>query len=100
MRTALSIAAQTTLFLLVFFAGTLLDPFHLRWFIHHPSPSSIRFFVPDGLLLSLALYLLLLALEAVRKRLQTSGRRTSIAFTLAILLGLLSRFGFATHDLF
>ena len=41
-----------------------------------------------------------LAVQATRKRLPTSSRRTSIAFTLAILLGLLSRFGFATHDLF
>lgn len=100
MRTALSIAAQTILFLLVFLLGTFLDPFHLKWFVHHPSPLTTRFFVPDGLLLTLALYLLLLAFQAARKRLETSGRRTSIAFTLAVILGLLFRFGFATHDRF
>ena len=100
MRTALSIVAQTILFLLVFLLGTFLDPFHLKWFIHHPSSGATRFFVPDGLLLMLALYLLLLAVSAARKRFAASGRRTSIAFTLALILGLLSRFGFATHDRF
>ena len=100
MRTALSIIVQTVLFLLVFLLGTFLHPFNLSWFIHHPSASSTRFFVPDGLLLTLGLYLLLLALHAGRKRLETSGRSTSIAFTLAVILGLLSRFGFATHDLY
>ena len=100
MRTVFSIAAQTILFLLVFLLGTFLDPFHLKWFVHHPSPLTTRFFVPDGLLLALALYLVILGFQAARKRLETSGRRTSIAFTLAIILGLLSRFGFATQDRF
>lgn len=100
MKTAVSIAAQTILFLLVFLLGTFLDPFHLKWFVHHPSPLTTRYFVPDGLLLAIALWLLLLAIQALRKRLETSGRRTSIALTLAVILGMLSRFGFATHDRF
>ncbi len=99
MKNVLSIAAQTILFLIVFLGGTLWDPFHLKWLITHPTLSSTRFFVPDGLILMLALYLLILIFEAARKRLDASGLLSSIAFVLALTLGLISRFGFATHDL-
>ena len=100
MKKALSTIAQFILFYVVFFLGSLLDPLHQKWFISHPSPTSTRYFVPDGLILMLGLYLLFLAVEAARKRLATSGRWTSIAFVLALALGLLSKFGFAQHDLF
>lgn len=99
MKIALVTAAQAVLFLVVFLAGTLWDPFHLQWFITHPGSTSTRFFVPDGLILMLALYALILVLEAARKRLATSGVWTSLAFVLALVLGLLSKFGFASHDL-
>ena len=49
MKTALSFIAQTVLFFLVFLAGTLWDPFHLKWFVTHPTLTSTRYFVPDGL---------------------------------------------------
>ena len=100
MKKILSIAAQFVLFLLVFLGGTLLDPFHLKWSVTHPTLTSTRYFVPDGLLLMVAVYLILLGIEAARKRLRTSGLWTTLAFLLALATGFLSKFGFATHDLF
>jgi hypothetical protein len=46
------------------------------------------------------LYLVILAIEAGRKRLLGSGVGTTLAFVLALVLGFLSKFGMATHDLF
>ena len=91
---------QFVLFLLVFFAGSLANPFHQRWFVSNPTATSTRYFVPDGLLLMVALYLILLAVEAVRKRLATAGLWTTGAFLFALALGFLAKFGSATHDLY
>jgi hypothetical protein len=100
MKKALLTFGKFVLFLLVFLAGSLLNPFHLRWMVTHPTPTSTRFFVPDGLLLMLGLYVLILVVEVVRKRLVSSGPWTTLALVLALVLGYLARFGFATHDLF
>ena len=55
---------------------------------------------PDLLTVMAALFLLILVMEAVAKRLRSAGSLTSIAFVIALLLGLFSKFGWATHDLF
>ena len=98
MKTAISILLQFLLFLAVFAAGIVIgvfDPLHLQWFVTHPTPASTRYFTPDGLLLTLLLYLLTLALEAVRRTLRRSGPRTTIALLLALLAGFSLKFGFA-----
>ena len=100
MKNVFSVIAQFCLFFLVFLAGTLADPFHMKWFVTQVSRTSTRYFVPDGLILALALYLLIVGIEAARKRLRVSGTGTTIAFVVAIALGFLSKFGMATHDLF
>jgi hypothetical protein len=100
MKRVLAVVGQFCLFFVVFLAGTLWDPFHLRWFVTQPSPTSTRYFVPDGLILCVLLYLVILAIEAGRKRLLGSGVGTTLAFVLALVLGFLSKFGMATHDLF
>jgi hypothetical protein len=100
MKKALLTFCKCVLFLLVFLAGSLAHPFHLKWMVTHPTPTSTSFFVPDGLLLMLGLYVLILAIEAARKRLIASGPWTTLALVLALILGFLARFGFATHDLF
>ena len=100
MKKALAAIAQFILFLLVFFAGTLVDPFKLKWFISHSTLTSTRFFVPDGLILMATLFLIILGVEAAMRRIRTAGPLTSIAFALALILGLLARFGWATNDLF
>ena len=61
---------------------------------------STRFFVPDGLLLMIGLFLLILIIEASSKRMRSAGLLTTIGFVLALLLGIFSKFGWATHDLF
>jgi len=100
MKTAFAAVAQFVLFLLVFLAFSLLDPFHLKWFITHPTQISTRYFVPDGLLIAFILYALILLLEAVTKKLRTAGLWTSVAFVLALVLGLASKFGFVTTSLY
>lgn len=72
----------------------------LKWFTTHPTPESTRYFVPDGLILMTLLYLIILAIEAAMKRIRTVGLWTSLAFVVALLLGLWSKIGFATHDRF
>jgi hypothetical protein len=91
---------QFALFLLIFFVGSLANPFRQRWSVSHPTLTSTHYFVPDGLLLMTAFYLLLLAIEAMRKRLLRSGLWTSIAFFLALIFGFLAKFGSVTHDLY
>jgi len=100
MKKALAVIAQFLLFFVIFLAGSLLDPFKLKWFISHPTLTTTRFFIPDGLILMALLYLLLLAVETATKRLRSAGPLTSIAFALALLLGFIAKFGWLTHDLF
>ena len=100
MKKAISITLQFVLFFLVFLGGTLLDPFRLKWLVTHPSATSVRYFVPDGLILMVVLYAFVLLVEVLMKRLREGGGGTSAAFFLALVLGLLSKFGMATHDLY
>lgn len=91
---------QFLLFLIVFAAGSLLNPFHLKWFVTHPTPLSTRDFSPGGLILVLALYLLILVFEAMAKRLPRAAAVTTVALLLALIVGLVAKFGFATHELY
>ena len=99
MKKAFAILVQFAVFFVVFLGGSLADPFKLRWFVSHPTPVSTRWFVPDGLILMVILYVVAIAIEAVTKRLNAASL-TSAAFALALIFGLLSKFGWATHDLF
>jgi len=99
MKKALSFLAQFVLFLATFAAGmivALFDPLRLRWFITHPTPTTTRYFTPDGLILMMLLYALILLIEAWRGKLRMSAPRTTIAFVLAMTLGFLLKFGFAS----
>ena len=100
MKKAILVAAQCCLFLVVFLAGTLMDPFHLRWFVTRISPVSTRYFVPDGLILACVVYGVIVGIEAATKRLRPAGALTTVAFVVALALGFLSKFGMATHDLY
>jgi hypothetical protein len=74
--------------------------FHLRWFISHPTPTTIRYFEPMGLIYMTAIYLVVLAIEAMAKKLRTAGLWTTVAYVLALIVGLVEKFGWATHDLY
>jgi hypothetical protein len=99
MKKAILVVAQFVMFYVVFFVGSLLDPFlpvHPRWFIQAHQGVVVRYFVPDGLVAVVLLYLLVLAVEAVRNRINTAGAWTTMAFVAALGLGLLSKFGWVT----
>jgi hypothetical protein len=101
MKKALALIGQLFLFGLAFFAGPVLalfDPYHLKWFVSHPTLTSTRFFSPEGFLLMLVLYLLILVIEAMARRVRTAGMITTIAFVIVLLCGLILRWGWATHD--
>ena len=91
---------QFLLFFLVLLFVPALNPLGLHWFITHPSPTSTHFFAPEGLLLAIALYIAILVLDLLRKRVLSSGIVTTVAFLLALLVSYLKGFGFFTHDIF
>lgn len=105
MKTALAVIGQLILFAVftaLFFAGGILGLFHLdpfgapHWFVSHPSLTSTRYFVPSGLFLATILWLIVLGIEAAAKKIRTAGIWTSVAFILALIVGLVAKFGWAT----
>ena len=100
MKKAILLILQFFLFLCVFLVGSLMNPFHLRWNVTQLSPTSTRYFVPDGLLLMIAVYILILICQVLAKRLSRAGIWTTLAFLLALAAGFAARFGSATHDLY
>jgi hypothetical protein len=99
MKKALFTILQFVLFLLVFFFGSILPPFHIEHIIL-ATPGSTRIFVADGLLLALVLYVIIVIVQVIRKRLRAATPWTTLAFILAIFLGLMMKFGFLTRSTF
>ena len=87
------------LFLIVFGAGSLFPPFHFEHVLI-VTPGFTRIFVADGLLLMFALYVLIVLVEVMRKRLRTAAPWTTLAVILATVLGLMMKFGFKTLSAF
>ncbi len=85
---------QTILFLLVFALGSVFLPFLPFLPVLQVVTSPGHAFVYDGLLLALVLWLVIVAIEAARKRLRGAGTLTTAALVVAALLGLAMRFGF------
>lgn len=90
---------QLILFLFVFFVGSMLPPFHFEHVLI-VTPGFTRSFVADGLLLTFALYLLIVLVEVLRKRVRISTPWTTLAFILAVIFGLMMKFGFITRSPF
>jgi hypothetical protein len=90
---------QLILFLIIFFVGSLLPPFHLEHVLI-ATPGTTRIFVADGLVLVFVLFVLIVILEAVRKRLRAAAPWTTLAFLLAVVFGLMMKFGFKTMSAF
>ena len=100
MKRVLSLLGQIALFALflaLFFAGSFFDLFGAHWFLSHPQPGTVRYFVPTGLLLMTLAYAVVFALEALARKLRTAGLATTIAFVLALVLGFAAKFGFVTR---
>jgi len=90
---------QLILFLAIFFLGSLFPPFHFEHVLI-ATPGTTRIFVADGLVLALVLFVLIVILEAVRKRLRIAAPWTTLAFLLAVVFGLMMKFGFKTMSAF
>jgi hypothetical protein len=99
MKTAVLTILQFFLFLIVFGIGSLFPPFHFEHVLI-ATPGVTRIFVADGLLLMLALYVLVILVEVMRKRLRTAAPWTTLAVILATVLGLMMKFGFLTRSAF
>jgi hypothetical protein len=105
MKTVLSVVGQLLLFALfvaIFFAGGILGLFHAdpfgapHWFVSHPTLTSTRYFVPSGLFLMTILWLIVFGIETAAKKLRTAGLWTTAAYAVALIIGLLLKFGWAT----
>jgi hypothetical protein len=93
MKRVLSVVLQFILFLFVYFVGWLLAGLNkLPTLSISIGPG--RVFVYDGVLLMLALYVLILLIAAARKRIHIAWPNSTIALVLALILGLLMKFGF------
>ena len=99
MKKFLSTFLQFFLFLLTFAIGSFAHPFNLRWGLTVTTPTVTRYFVPDGLLLMVILFVLILIMEALMKRLRKFAPWTTLAFLLAAIVGFVMKLGFITRDL-
>jgi hypothetical protein len=93
MKRALIIFVQFILMLIAFFVGGILPVFHILplWSIA-TSPTSL--FVLDGLYLAIILYMLFVVVGALRRRFPLAAINSTVAFALAIIIGVLARFPF------
>jgi hypothetical protein len=99
MKKVIPTILQFVLFLLVFGAGSFFPPFHFEHVLI-ATPGVTRIFVADGLLLMFALYILIVLVQVMRRRLRTSTPWTTLAVILATVSGLMMKFGFLTRSAF
>ena len=93
MKRVLSFIVQLILMLIAFFAGSIAPVFRVLplWRV---ATGPGHWFVLDGLIVLLVLYVLLLLFSLLRRNLMRGSIVTTAAFALALVLGLLSRFPF------
>ena len=96
MKNVLFALLKFVLFSVVFFAGSLFPPFHIEHVLS-VTPDGTRIFVWDGVLLMTLLLVVILLIEALRKRVVTSGPWTATAFVLAGIAGYAAKFGLLTR---
>jgi len=92
-RKAISVVLQMLLFLAAFALGSFLPALAIlpMWRI---TAGQTHYFVLDGLVCMLALYVVVIAIEAARRRLGQSAGLTTLALVLALALGLAMKLGF------
>ena len=84
---------QFVLFLVVFAVGTFVLPLLNISYVTSWA-NGTRGFEWDGILLMLAIFVLILLIEVLRKRLRSAAPWTTLALALAAILGLALKFGF------
>jgi len=99
MKKAIITILQFFLFLILFGAFSLFPPFHIEHVLS-TSSTGTRVFIADGLLIALVVYLLVVLIEFLMKRLKVSAPWTTIAFVLAAIVGFMMKFGFLTRSTF
>jgi uncharacterized membrane protein YpjA len=99
MKNVIFTVLQLILFLIVFFIGSIFPPFHFEHILI-ATPGVTRIFIADGLLLAFLLYIVIVVVEALRKRLRTAAPWTTVALILAVAFGLMMKFGFLTRSAF
>ncbi len=87
---------QFVLFFLVFGAGSFFPPFHLEHVLG-TTPDGTRIFIWDGVLLKLLLFVVILLIEALRKRVRSAAPWTVLALVLAGIAGYAAKFGLLTR---
>lgn len=98
MKRAFSIVLEAFVFLFAFLGGSILAAFpasHLPLWTVDLSPK--RYFVLDGIVLMLLIYLVFIGIGALRRRLAPAAVNSTTALVLAFALGLAMKFGFATR---
>jgi hypothetical protein len=96
MKNVLFATLQFVLFFGAFFVGSFLPPFHMEHVVS-VTPDGTRVFIMDGLVIMIVLFVIILLIEAVRKRIRIAGVWTTIAFVLAALAGFAAKLGFLTR---
>jgi hypothetical protein len=91
MKRLISLFLQFLLMLAAFFVGSIAPVFKVLplWQV---STGPGRWFVLDGLIVLLMVYVLLLSIALLRRRLVHSGVTSTAAVVLALVVGLLSKF--------
>jgi len=97
MKKILLAIAQFVLFFVTFFVGSFMAPFHLRQLLSETAEGT-RAFVWDGVVLMAGLFVLILLIEAVRRRLRSAAPLTTLALALAAFAGLMLKLGFMTVE--
>jgi hypothetical protein len=95
MKKVLFAALQFLLFLAVFLVGSFVPPFHMEHVLL-ATPGMTRIFIADGFVLMVALFVLILLVETLRKRIISYGPWTTAAFILATAVGFWMQLGFKT----
>lgn len=94
-KKAILVVLQTLLFLFLFSAGAFLPAlpnFSSMYWQVQTSPGHV--FVLDGLILTVLVYLVIIAIEAATKRIRGAGSLTTLSLVLALALGLAMKIGF------
>ena len=100
MKKIIGAILQFLLFFSAFTIGSFAHPFNLHWGLTVTTPTSTRYFVPDGLILMTALFAIILIAEALTKRLRSLALWTTAAYILATIVGFVIKLGFVTHEMY
>ncbi len=98
MKNFFFLCLQFVIFMIVFAAGSLFPPFHIEHVLT-ATPTYTHIFVADGLILMIALYVLIVIVQAITRRIGRAIPWTTIALVLAVMVGLYFKFGFITHEM-